>query len=371
MKKLFLILLLLSGTLAGSAVNKEEIRFKVNPQGELTTELTQLMLYVESKDVDIINLTVNFSKVPTGITLNDNQTKTISWVIGGLWQETSVNWSIEDSSPTKINASEAFELVSWDNNVALNDLKANDKPIVDGMILHENYVIISGMIDPQGYSDEFCSALITRGRKGCVNEIKINNYKPITAEKDGTFTSEKIELSKGEKQISITATDMAGNTKTASFTITYEPTVTDILEGSLIWIVVGIMFIVTLMIIFMIIRLVRSIRQKETKYEDIKKRRKELKERLAKMEQKAAYLGMNENQKAKKDALEIEYSTITEQLNKNQKFQKELDERAKKTVQQSKQGTPSEEIREQLVEEGYSPQEIEQIKEKFKKFKEK
>lgn len=156
--------------------------------------------------------------------------------------------------------------------------------------------------------------------------------------------------------------------------------------GIPLWELIGILavflFIVLLLLIAFVIYSKRSAKtatrrtleeekkQRSTKrYSKLKQDQKELGKKLEDIKQKEATLGLNTHEKAQKESYEEELVGIEEELLSNEKFISELDVRAEKALQEARKGVPSKEIRRRLFEEGYTPREVNKIKELFKKKK--
>lgn len=381
-------MLLIAGATAVSGTNIDEFKFTdrtqkssiltVTPQN---SEITIVVLNTNDAAPTIYNLTINFSKVPNEVTLKDSPKKKVSFMPGVI----AVDWSIESPSESiTLNLTDSFDILSWDDSVAIVGIKVNNQTISQGMTLNisTGELVISGITDnddlcQKAFGSDFCQEYIQKCKNvmgECVTNLKITVNgvleDEIGADKDGGFSSKKIEVAEGLNEIKITATDPGRNTNTFSFKVRNRPTTINLIEGYLPWIILAILAIIIIVWLVLFIRSRRKKKlEKEREYEEKKERRIELREKIAKMEQKEAYVGLNENQQAKKKSREIEEANINEELSEDPRFQKELKERAKKAVKQAGEGIPSEEIRDQMVEEGYTQEDIEIIKKEFKKLK--
>jgi hypothetical protein len=361
MKRILLLLMLLSGALAGSATTENAFNVMVRPKS-LKEGSTELWVTIVNNETHVFNLTVTFSKIPRGITLEDNQTKSMPFKIKGetnppfKWKISRLERDIED------NFTDAFEL-SWDDLVALSDIKVDGAPIINGtMKVPSKEVNVSGMTDPQVYSGQFCQTIGLE----CRTRISISGTREFYAADDGSFSSMK-ELAKGDNTITIIATDVAGNTENKTFTVTYEQPPEEFFKENIVFIVAIIIAIMVLSILGSIVFLRYT---KENSYKSLKKKRVELGGEITRLKIKRANMGLSEEERLRLDKCERDYTDIDEKILRDSRRLKELNKRASRVREQTKADVPSEEIKKQLKEEGYTEREIGLIKKELQKRKE-
>jgi hypothetical protein len=375
MKKAFSLLLFVSMAMAGTAVNTEDLNLKVT---SVTT--TQIELTVVPNTGTIYNVTVNFTRIPEILTLKEIPLKRKAF-IGSLGPE-QFAWKIQSSEKNIENYDFSNPLtffdLEWDKNVALRDVKVNGKPIYPSQTTESESrnIEIIGRTDSNDFCEEAFNIWPDYKEKGrlkqdenCKPRITLNEVDKGLANDDGTFRLKNIELENGKNFFTLTVNDPGENTESINFTVSYNPplltSIQEALTENILLLALTILGVIVFLAIASLGLLARARRKKAGAFEEMKKRRIELRKQLLELAKKEANVGLSKEEQTRKKTYEQERVKLEEKLLKNDKFLKELEERAEKAVQEARQGTPSKQIRRKLFEEGYSEKEIELIKKFF------
>lgn len=381
----FILIMLLLPTLSESAVKKEDFIIKTSV---VPTKIITWVFVREGKPV--YNVVLNFSKVPEGIKLKENNTKVIPYIPSKGIKK--IIWKAVVEKNKTYNLTNAFEVVFWDNSVSLTASLVKDNTTTNETIATaEPEIVVYGKTD----GEEFCEYMkklpgeennpLWDREDVCRVKIIINNEKPFYANSSGFFLG-KVKLTKpGINEINVTAVDVGGNTNTVILKVNYTGVQTQ-LElvdvGLVVLAVVGLILIFAVVggLMFFFIKkpkkkktkpsevekkpskIVKKFKKEPKTLNELKERKIKLKKRLDKLSKKKT---LTDNEKLEKNRLEKELNEIVDKLLTNDEYLFELEERAFKALVDAHEGKPSKQIKKELIKEGYTEREISKIREFF------
>lgn len=390
-----LLVALLTPVLAGSAVKKEDfvIRASVVP-GKINS-----WVFVKGGK-PAYNVTLKFVNVPDGINLREDPVKIIPCIPPAGTEK--VVWKAIVDENKSYNLTNAIEVVSWDNSVSLSAfLIKNNETTNETIVTNESEVLVYGKTD----GEEFCEQMkrlpgqennsLWEREDVCRVKIIINGGEPFYANSSGLFAG-KAKLTKhGINEINVTAIDAGGNTNTVILKANYTGAGIALTQSEDILLVILALFglviaaaVIGGLVFFFIKKKPRKVEEKKEKVEfaetekkevkpskpvkelkrkpktlkELKERKAEIKKRMDELEKKDV---LTTSEKEEKVRLQNELDEIVDKLLANDEYLFELEERAFKALVDAREGKPSKQIKEELVNEGYTPREISKIREFF------
>ncbi|MFC2174665.1 hypothetical protein ACFLQ2_02235 [archaeon] len=245
MKRGLMLILLISTVLAASALEKSDFSYGVKDNPVELTENHQFVVVDVKLDARVgVNA---FDVVSQFKSLNSVQAKAETITVDSLVAETGaeVLWELKATQPGEYDLSNAFEVVSWDDSVALD---VDKLPAESG----EQTITISGWTDAATVCERHNFVGFWGERENCQVKITVGNGE-YWAERSGVFTFEH-ELKEGENEVTITARDPGGNTEEKTVVIAYVPSAGDVAKENVIPIVVGIIAVIAMAGLFVLWR---------------------------------------------------------------------------------------------------------------------
>lgn len=372
---LLILLVLVSPLVLGlSATKKDDFTF-----GWVNTTKNKIRANVENGKAPVYALYVEVVNLPSCVSLKDNKTKFIDFLEQN--KEEKIWWTINSSDSCNLNLTkDNFKVVSWDNSVSLQGLMVNNLPVKNNSFLKTETpeVMIEGFTDSATFCKEMQKETKNKStfwfwtkKEHCNTKVRINDQPWFYADDEGYFVSNKLKLEEGNNTFTVTVKDPGLNTNSVTFTIEYAPPLSEVVKKK---IVDNIHYIIgALIVIFVIGWLIskslarrREALKRKREFEDMKKRRIELRRKLNELIKKAPLVGLTQEEAIMKKNYEQELLALQEELLERPEFQRELEHIAEKTVQWAKEGVTSKEIKQRLVDMGYTQKEISIIQKKFK-----
>ncbi|MCD6414317.1 MAG: hypothetical protein J7L23_01670 [Candidatus Diapherotrites archaeon] len=336
----------------------------------VTKNETTIMI---SNDVaPVYGLSVEVIDLPKCANLTGSQVKNIKF-LGKT--KVSLSWNISSNGSCNLTK-DNFKIVSWDDSVLLQGLHVNGQLVKNNSFLKVN----TPEIHIGGYTDSanFCkqmqnknNASFWRDINHCNTKARINNQLWFYADDEGYFASNKIRLKEGNNTFTVEVMDPGQNTNSTSFVVEYKPTPGDWIKirATENWYyILGL-----LVVLFILGKAISAIRAKHKRavgkkkeFEDMKKRRAELRKKLSELVKKEPLVGLTHEETVMKKNYEQELLALQEELLERPEFQRELSRVAGKAVKWARSGVASKEIRQRLVEMGYTQKEIAIIQRVFK-----
>jgi hypothetical protein len=211
------VLLLVSAALAASALTKEDLIIVASSSQRILQTPTDVRATVTpnvSKAFPAFNITLSAAKLPPGVQL---QTPAVQTFNGKATVEFPAvfTWKATSQTDTTYDLSAAFEVLSWDDRVALSLDPLPEKT-------DKKAVKIAGTTD----SAALCAEHEYKGEfskpENCQVRIFVNDKELGFATRAGTFEFD-YELVAGTNRLAVKAVDPGGNSEETVRTVEYSP----------------------------------------------------------------------------------------------------------------------------------------------------